>query len=49
MSATISDLLGGVCGMLLADEIVSVDGAKRGNFAQHNMIKRRLKVFSPSV
>ena len=30
MAETISDLLGGVCGMHLADEIVSVVGAKGG-------------------
>ena len=30
MAETISDLLGGECGMLLAGEIVSVVGAKGG-------------------
>ena len=42
MVETISDLLGGVCGILLAGEIVSVVGEKLG-------IKHTLKVFSPSV
>ena len=33
MAATISDLLEGVCGMLLAGEIASVVGAKGGNYS----------------
>ena len=46
MAETISDLLGGVCGMLLAGEIVSMVGAKGGTSLDTT---HRLKVFSPSV